>query len=315
MGWAGLSLLILGLCLAAEPLSPNAPHTQHRMDSDRPPDTLVFGQGGLLICGGEPRSCAPLALWRRGTPYRWLSLIDGERHLIARADGAPVFLLGTDALGRDLLARLLHGGRLSLTIGLLGAGLSVGLGLLLGGLAGHRGGWLDALMMRGVEVLLSIPTLYLLLTIRGAFGAALRPEDAWWVLVIALSGIGWAAQARVARGQARSLRAEPYVFAAAALGLSPTRIFFKHILPHALSLGLINLTLAVPAFIVAEVSLSFLGFGVQPPTPSWGNLLIDAADVARLGVAPWLLAPAVALALAMASLSLMGDWLRERLDG
>lgn len=314
--WLALiaSLLIFGLCLAAEPLSPNLSHQQHRMESGRAPDDLRIQSGALQICGGEPITCAPLALWVKGAPYEWLDLIQSDRHLIGRADGAPVFLLGADVLGRDLWARLLQGGRLSLTIGLLGALLSMSLALLLGGLSGYLGGAVDWLMMRGVEVLLSIPTLYLLLTIRGAFGAKLEPGDAWWVLVIALTSVGWAANARIVRGQVRSIRAEPFILAAEILGLSPARIFLRHVLPHTLSFALINATLAIPFFVIGEVSLSFLGFGVQPPTPSWGNLLMDAANVARLGEAPWLIAPAVALFCAMMALNFLGDGLRDGME-
>ena len=224
-----------------------------------------------------------------------------------RPPGTPSHLFGTDQLGRDLCSRVLYGARFALFIGVCTVLLTAIVGGLLGLLAGFFGGWPGAALMRIADVQLSFPFILLALTINAIVGLGLRN------IIISLSAAGWVVYARVVRGEVLSVKQRDYVQAAAALGMGRARILFAHVLPNVLPSIIVVASLQFSQFIVAEAAISFLGFGVQPPTPAWGSMLSESRDF--LYVAWWLAAfPCAALALTALGVNLVGDWLRDVLD-
>jgi ABC-type dipeptide/oligopeptide/nickel transport system permease subunit len=241
--------------------------------------------------------------------------------LIARHDPTAVDLvnqlqgpsathwMGTDIQGRDVWARLVYGARISLSVGLVSQGIALALGLLLGLIAGYYGRWVDELVMRLADVTLAFPTLLLLI----ALVAALQPSLGVVFLTIGL--VGWAGMARLVRGQVLVVRELEYVQAMRALGARNPRIIARHVLPAVIAPVLIAATLGVAAAIMAEAALSFLGLGVQPPTPSWGSMIADGRDLSQLRGAPWTsLFPGLAIGLTVLGFNLLGDALRDALD-
>jgi peptide/nickel transport system permease protein len=215
--------------------------------------------------------------------------------------------MGTDDLGRDVLARILYGARISLLVGFVAVGIATLLGIVVGALAGFYGGWLDALLMRFVDIMLCFPTFFLILAVI----AFLDPSI--WNIMIIIGLTGWMGVARLVRAEFLSLRERDFVLAARALGASDGRLIFRHILPNALSPVLVSATLGVAGAILTESALSFLGIGVQPPTPSWGNMLI--AGKQTLGTAWWLsLFPGLAILFTVLGYNLLGEGIRDALD-
>lgn len=205
------------------------------------------------------------------------------------------FPLGTDEFGRDVYSRLCHGAGVSLLLAPAAAVFSLLLALALGGLAGYYGGWLDRLVMRSGEVFLALPWFYFVVALRAALPLHLDPRAAVLVLFALLGTLGWAAPARLLRGIVREVKTKEYVAAAHALGAGHLRIFARHILPALWPALRTQLLLSLPAYILSEVNLSFLGLGVTEPTPTWGNLLIPLQNYTVLRSYPWMFAPAVAL--------------------
>ena len=223
-----------------------------------------------------------------------------------QAPGAD-YLLGTDDLGRDVLTRILYGARISLLVGFVAVGIATLIGILLGALAGYYGGWVDSIIMRFVDVMLCFPSFFLILAVI----AFLEPSI--WNIMIIIGLTGWMGVARLVRAEFLSLRERDFVQAARALGASDGRVIFRHILPNALSPVLVSATLGVAGAILTESALSFLGIGVQPPTPSWGNMLI--AGKQTLGTAWWLSAfPGLAILLTVLGYNLLGEGIRDALD-
>jgi peptide/nickel transport system permease protein len=221
--------------------------------------------------------------------------------------GTPGHPLGTDLLGRDVLSRVLYGARIALFIGLCTVLVTAVVGGVLGLVAGFFGGWPGTVLMRIVDVQLSFPFVLLALTINAIVGLGLRN------IILSLSAAGWVVYARVVRGEVLSVKQRDYVQAAAALGTRRARILFRHVLPNVAPSIIIVASLQFSQFIVAEAAISFLGFGVQPPTPAWGSMLSESRDY--LYVAWWLAAfPGAALALTALGINLVGDWLRDVLD-
>ncbi len=264
----------------------------------------------------EDRSrIVPLRLFVRGARYKLFGVLPTDRHLYGVAAPDVVFLLGADPLGRDMMSRLLHGGQISLTVGLVGIAISFTLGLLLGGVAGYFGGWVDVLIMRMTELLLTIPGLYLIIALRAVFPADLPSQQVYLTIVAILAFIGWAGLARVIRGMVLSIRRAEYVTAAEALGAGRLRIIARHILPNTMSFVIVAATIAIPGYILGEVFLSFLGVGVQEPSASWGNMLIQARSLRALSSFPWLLfVPGTAIFLTVMAFNFLGDGLRDALD-
>jgi peptide/nickel transport system permease protein len=221
--------------------------------------------------------------------------------------GTPGHPLGTDQLGRDLLARVLHGARLALFIGVCTVLVTAVVGGLLGLVAGFVERWPSAVLMRIADVQLSFPFILLALTINAIVGLGLRN------IILSLSAAGWVVYARVVRGEVLSVKQRDFVHAAAALGVSRVRLLFRHVLPNVAPSIIVVASLQFSQFIVAEAAISFLGFGIQPPTPAWGSMLSESRDF--LFIAWWLAAfPGLALALTALGVNLVGDWLRDTLD-
>jgi len=215
--------------------------------------------------------------------------------------------LGTDDLGRDVLARILYGARISLLVGFVAVGIATSIGIVLGALSGYYGGWVDGLTMRFVDIMLCFPSFFLILAVI----AFLEPSI--WNIMIIIGLTGWMGVARLVRAEFLSLRERDFVVAARALGASDGRLIFRHILPNALSPILVSATLGVAGAILTESALSFLGIGVQPPTPSWGNMLI--AGKQTLGTAWWLSAfPGLAILVTVLGYNLLGEGIRDALD-
>jgi len=216
-------------------------------------------------------------------------------------------LMGTDDLGRDVLARIMFGARISLLVGFVSVGIASLVGVLLGALAGYYRGWVDSLVMRFVDIMLCFPSFFLILAVI----AFLEPSI--WNIMIIIGLTGWMGVARLVRAEFLSLRERDFVLAARALGASDARIILRHILPNALSPLLVSATLGVAGAILTESALSFLGIGVQPPTPSWGNMLINGKQT--LGEAWWLSAfPGLAILITVLGYNLLGEGIRDALD-
>jgi len=229
----------------------------------------------------------------------------------ARAPGF-VFLLGTDAYGRDVFSRLLYGGRVSLFTGLLAAFLSLALGLALGTAAGFYGGWLDRLLMRGGELVMALPWLYLLLAVRAFLPLHITTVQAFFLLVAIIGGVGWVRPARLIRGVVLSARERGFVLAARGFGASNAYLIRRHILPLTLGVVLTQATVLIPQYILAEVALSFLGLGVAEPVPSWGNMLAEAQQYHALVEHWWMLAPGLAIIPVLLGYLLLADALLEK---
>jgi peptide/nickel transport system permease protein len=242
-------------------------------------------------------------------------VIPADRHLIGPVDQSqPMFLLGADRLGRDLLSRLITGTRVSMSIGLIGVFLSLVLGVLLGGLSGYYGGALDTLIQRLIEFLRSIPSIPLWMGLAAALPLNWPPERVYFGITVILSLIGWTGLARVVRGRFLSLREEDFVMAARLDGQSELGIILSQMLPAFTSHIIAATTLAIPGMILSETALSFLGLGLREPVVSWGVLLQEAQDIRAIATAPWLLIPALAVVLAVLTLNFLGDGLRDAAD-
>jgi peptide/nickel transport system permease protein len=229
----------------------------------------------------------------------------------AFADPGFPHLMGTDKFGRDVLSRVLYGARISLSIGFVAVSISATVGTTLGAIAGYMGGRSDRLIMWFTDMLLSLPSLVVLLAIIGIF--RLSDEAGLFVIVVILGLTGWMGVARIVRSQVLSLKEQDFIQACRALGLPPWRIVFKHLIPNALAPVIVHASLAIGSTILAEASLSFLGIGVSPPTPTWGNIIREGKDFLR--TAWWItLFPGVLIALSVMSFNLLGDGLRDALD-
>lgn len=228
---------------------------------------------------------------------------------------APLNLLGTDEQGRDQLTRLLHGGRISLLIGFIGTIISYTIGCLVGGISGYIGGWLDVVLMRFVEVLMSVPSIYLLVALAAILPPQISNTQRFALIIAIISFVSWSGLARIIRGQVLSIKEQTFILAARASGASPLRIIIKHVLPQTITFIIISATLDIPRFIVVEAVLSLVGLGIQPPDPSWGNMLSLSTNASIVILQPWLVwAPSLAIVLTVLSFNLLGDSLRDALD-
>ncbi|HPP11597.1 MAG TPA: ABC transporter permease, partial [bacterium] len=240
---------------------------------------------------------------------------EGRRRILGVEPPGKIFLLGTDLHGRDIFSRILHGARISLSIGLIGVSISFLLGLIIGGVSGYFGGRLDTVLMRLVEIIMTFPSFYLLLALRASFKPNISSLQLYLLIVIIMSLIGWASLARIIRGMVLSLKEEEFVMASRSLGLSTFRIITRHILPNTFSYTVTALTLSIPGYILGESTLSLLGLGIQEPYPSWGNMLsICVGNLRILTLAPWMLTPGLCIFVTVMCFNFLGDGLREVMD-
>ena len=298
-------------------LAPYDPVTQNRELAFAPPTRLhfvdpagavhlrpfVYGLAGRLY---------PVRFFVRGVPYRMAGMIQGDRHLVG-TDGPPsLFLLGTDAYGRDQFSRFLYGGQISLFAGLLGASLSVGVGLVFGGLAGFFGAWIDTTIMRAAELFLAVPWFYLLFAVRMALPLQIEPSQAFLMILAVIGLIGWARPARLIRGAVLSAKLRDYVVAARGLGGTDVYLLRRHVLPQVLGIALTQAALLTPQYILAEVTLSFFGLGVGEPVPSWGNMLGVLLRYDVLSSYWWMFVPGLALVPVFLLYYVLADALHQR---
>ncbi len=264
----------------------------------------------------DPSVVVPVRFFAKGEPYRLWNLLPMQRHLVTPVDPkAPMFLLGSDKLGRDILSRTIHGARVSMSIGLVGVFLSLFLGVLLGGISGYYGGRVDEAIQRVIEFLRSIPYIPLWMGLAAAIPLSWPPLRVYFAITVILSIIGWTALGREVRGRFAALRHEDFVTAARLDGCSEMRVILHHMVPSATSHIIARVTLAIPQMIISETSLSFLGIGLRPPVVSWGVLLQDAQNIRSVATAPWLLfAPAVAVIVVVLAMNFLGDGLRDAAD-
>jgi peptide/nickel transport system permease protein len=337
LAMAGTVVVILfyGVVLFAEFLAYADPHASDAQRSLLPPQSLHWLEGGRLaphvygftgrrdpvtfkrVYTPDPSRKIRVRFFAKGFEYRLLGLVPTSRHLLGVEGGRAgevLSLLGTDELGRDQWSRLMYATRTSLTIGLAGVALSLVLGILLGGVSGLYGGVVDTVIQRLIEVLRSIPTIPLWMGLAAALPNHWSVLQVYFAITVILSLIGWTELARVVRGRFLSLREEDFVMAAELAGCGRMRIIFTHLVPSFLSHIIAATTLAVPAMIISETSLSFLGLGLRPPAISWGVLLQQAQNVQALAISPWLLVPALPVIAVILALNFMGDGLRDAAD-
>jgi peptide/nickel transport system permease protein len=227
-----------------------------------------------------------------GDRYRLFGFLPSRLHLFG-TESTRVYLLGSDGYGRDQLSRLLHGGQVSLLAGLLGAGLTLLIGLCLGAAAGYYGGWRDDVLMRIAELFLALPWLYLLFALRAFLPLAVNPLEAFFLIVAVIGTVGWARPARLVRGVVLSAKERDFVRAARGFGATDGYLLRRHILPETSSVLLTQAAILVPQYVLAEMTLSFLGLGVPEPVPSWGNLLSNLQQYSVLVSYWWMYLPAI----------------------
>jgi peptide/nickel transport system permease protein len=256
----------------------------------------------------------PLHFFSRGYEYEFWGLFRSNRHFMTVKEPGVLFLLGTDDLGRDMFSRIIIASRISLSIGLVGVGISFVLGCLIGGISGFFGGPVDMLIQRIIEFLGGIPKLPLWMVLSAAVPADWPPIRIYFGITIILSVIGWTGLARTVRGKIFQLREEDYVLAAIVAGATNLRIIVRHLLPGFASYLIVGLTLSVPGMILGETSLSFLGIGLRPPVVSWGVMLQQAQNVRTVALNPWLMIPALFVIVVVLCYNFLGDGLRDAAD-
>jgi peptide/nickel transport system permease protein len=270
-------------------LAPYGYAEQHRDFPYAAPAHLHWAGPGPFVYGIEPGPDGYREDLRHSYPIHFFS----HRQLFRVEEPGVLFLLGTDAYGRDVFSRVLYGARISILTGLLAALVSLGVGWVLGTLAGFRGGWVDQVLMRGSELFMALPWLYLLLAVRAFLPLHIDPTQALFLLVGIIGGVGWVRPARLIRGVVLSARERPYVLAARGFGAGSCYLLRRHILPFTWGVTMTQATILIPQYILAEVTLSFLGLGIGEPLPSWGNMLAEARQYHVLTGHIWLLAPGV----------------------
>jgi peptide/nickel transport system permease protein len=347
-------LILYTLAIGADFFAPYSPY-ESQLDGALLPPTQIYQrwstphiypttQGPVDVNTGKrtlqedlTQPC-PIRLFVKGSEYHFLQLkvplptqwsladpkIDqvvvipgfkSDRHLFGTIGSGRLNLLGTDEQARDQFSRLLFGSRVSLSIGLVSVAISFPLGMIVGGISGYFGGLVDSVLMRGVEVLMTIPTIYLLVALAKLLPDTLTSSDRFLLIVLITSFVGWAGLARVIRGEVLSIKERTFVQAAKAMGAGPFYIILRHVLPQTATYMIISATLAIPGFIGLESVLSLIGLGIQQPDPSWGNLLSLATNASIMVLQPWLLwPPAFLIVLTVLSFNLIGDALRDALD-
>lgn len=249
-----------------------------------------------------------------GTPYKLAGFIPADTHLFCAPEGATIFLLGSDRLGRDVFSRILYGAQLSLTVGLIGITVSFVLGIFFGSVAGYFGGKIDWTIQRVIEILRSLPELPLWLALSAAVPSNWGPVAVFFIISIILGILDWPGLARAVRSKFLSLREEEYVRAAEMMGARPGRVIRRHLLPNFMSHLIASATLSIPAMILGETALSYLGLGLRAPAVSWGVMLADAQSLAAIEIYPWTAIPMLPIVLVVLAFNFLGDGLRDSLD-
>lgn len=262
----------------------------------------------------DPEQIYPIHFFVKGKPYKLFGLIKSDRHLYGVEEPGTVFLLGTDRNGRDMVSRIIYGGRVSMTVGLIGVSLTIIFGSILGTISGYFGGMVDTIIQRIIELLMSFPSIALWAAFAAALPADITVITRFFFISIILSLIGWTSLARQVRAKVLAYREMDFASAAKAAGASHTRIILIHMLPNALSHIIVVATLAIPGMILAETALSFLGLGILPPAVSWGTLLQDAQTVSVVIKKPWLMLPGLFVIMAVLSYNFVGDGFRDAAD-
>lgn len=336
---ARVSLLVLiflyTAALLADPLSPYSMHFNDPNLANAPPTTIhfskedgslswpyvytvdrtfdveTFSQTYLEVKDKE----YPIQLFCQGEEYKLFGLIPMNIHLFGVEEPARIFLLGSDINGRDSYSRLFFGAQKSLTIGFLGLLIAFPIGIVYGGISGFFGGFIDTIMMRLAEAIMSIPGFYLLIGLAAILPPSMSSSERFALITVILSFIGWAGLARVIRGMVLAVREEEFVQAAKAAGMSEFKNILVHVIPQTSSFIIVAATLRVPSFILSESGLSFIGLGIQQPDASWGNMLKFAMDnVNDLLNQPWLITPGILIFITILCFNTVGDSLRDVLD-
>jgi peptide/nickel transport system permease protein len=319
--------------LVTEVLVPYNLHTRHTDFIYAPPQRVhVFHEGRLIgpfVYGlvktlnmetlrrdytEDTSRPYPLRFFCSGDPYRFWNLVEGSLHVACPSEGATLFLLGTDRLGRDVLSRIFHGARISLTIGLIGIAISFALGLIIGGIAGYFGGWVDLVIQRIIEVIRSFPELPLWMALSAVLPVTWSPILIYFGITGILAMLEWTGLARAVRSKLLALREEDYCTAARLMGAKPKRIIGRHLLPGFMSHLIASATLSIPGMILGETALSFLGIGLRPPITSWGVLLNEAQNINVVALYPWLMLPVVPVIIVILAFNFFGDGLRDAAD-
>lgn len=260
----------------------------------------------------------PIQFFTSGYSYKFLGVFQTDLHLIGVGGGynaeETLFLLGTDVQGRDMWSRLMLATRVSLSIGLVGVALSLILGVILGGISGFYGGFIDTIIQRIIEIVRAVPTIPLWMGLAAALPRQWGVLQVYFAITVIISLFAWTDLARVVRGRFLTLREEDFVTAAKLSGAKPGRVILAHMLPSFYSHLIAAVTLAIPAMIVSETSLSFLGLGLRPPAISWGTLLQAAQNIQSVATTPWLLIPAIPVIVVILAFNFLGDGLRDAAD-
>jgi peptide/nickel transport system permease protein len=335
----GIVVLLFYVCygLLAEFMAPYGVHTESEF-LEAPPQWLhfrdvegkwhlrpfVYGLEQQLDTETRRRSYVvdttkryPIHLFVEAEPYKLLGLIKWDRHLYGvhpDQEGAYVYLLGTDRLGKDQLSRLFHGGRISLLIGLTGVILTLAFGATLGAISGYYGGATDMLVQRATEFLGAFPDIPLFMALASVIPETMSPILVYFMLTIILAFVRWGGLARQVRGLVLSLREREYVLAAQSFGAGDRRILFRHLIPGAMSHIVVITTLAIPGMILSETALSWLGLGIRPPMTSWGVMLQEGGNIRAIRYTPWLLIPILFIMFVVLAFNMLGDGLRDALD-
>lgn len=334
---ARVSLAVLAVfyfvAIFAEFLSPHDP--LHRFDRLAHPPTAIRirdAQGNFrapfiygTVKGRDPEtfrpvhkidtnSIHPVKLFVHGDPYKFWGLFPTDVHLFGTTGDMPIFVLGTDSIGRDVLSRIFYGGRISLSVGLVGIAISFVLGLILGGISGFFGGVVDEVIQRVIEVLTTLPQIPLWMALAAALPRDWPRVRVYFATTLILSIFGWTGLARMVRGRLLSMREEDFVLAARLDGESEWRIITRYMLPGFASYIIVSLTGSLPGMILGETSLSFLGIGLNPPTISWGVMLQEAQNIVNVAYFPWVLWPVPVVVIAVLMFNFVGDGLRDAAD-
>jgi peptide/nickel transport system permease protein len=327
-----LALFYLSVVIS-EALSPYNLHSRHTEFLFAPPQGVhLFHEGefiGPFVYGldyrlnmenlkreytSNPEKIEQVRFFCSGDSYSFWGLFDNDFHFFCPDKDGTLFLFGTDRLGRDIFSRIIYGGRISLTIGLIGITISFVIGLTLGGLAGYYGGWVDNIVQRLIEIIRSFPELPLWMALSAALPVTWSPVGVFLGITVILGLIDWTGLARAVRSKLLALREEDFCTAAVLMGARPKRVIARHLLPNFMSHLIASATLSIPAMILGETALSYLGLGLRPPITSWGVLLNEAQNINAVALYPWLMLPVLPVIIAVLAFNFLGDGLRDAAD-